>query len=368
MSHIRKSIAALALGLTTAALGSTATAATGGVQTRAQIPWTSVTKGWTVAEVAKNGHTNLVMVSPAGQSYQIATIDGSHLMSVSPDGKRALLYGEAGGLRTFDLVAGRNLATVPDMDSVAFTRPSGLGLVGTNAKRALVNRSATTGALTKQGATLPSAPWGVLPSPSGTTDVVSTGTSIKLYDHATLQPTRTYAVPTGYTNCELQGFVGTTAFREVCVEKASLNKAEWAATTQVFTQNVNGGAPTPVTSGTYSGGTSAGLPLGFSGAWETSKGTIAAPNVADFTGSTRVFRVANGRIAQTYSVPMASDAAKMQPIVKTMVGTRAYFTSNLHEAGPMIALTYDVATNSVTYLTGAHSQYGGTTMNYSVIE
>lgn len=376
VSRRSRVLASLALAATASGVGLAATPSASaaqaptlasGVKTRTQVPWASVTKGWVVAQIERGGHQNLVLVSPAGQSYQIMTVDGMQLSSVSPDGKRVLMDDDKGFV-TIDLASGRVISRPGLYNGGWFTRPNGLGVLGTNSTGNLVNYSATTGKLTTTGARVGLAPWAMLPSPSGTSDLVSTNSSLTLYNHATLKPIRSFAAPKGYSLCQPYVFVNGATFRETCVDTRSMANDAMNATTEVFEQSVNGGAPRAVTNGTYPAGVTGRIQLGFGGAWQTSKGTIAAPNVAVFTGSTRLFHMVGGKIAQTYTVPMAADAAKMMPMVKTMQGNSAYFMTNLHEPGPSIALRYDVTTGKVNYLGGNHSQYGGVVSRFEVAQ
>src|SRR6478736_5557379 len=141
--------AVLSVGVLTAALLTTGTAATAAPVTSAQpagVPWSHVGPGWVLAqyttaapEGGKTGPATLYLVSPGGARYQLARWPDSRtapeLVAWSPDGKRALFQVFSGKSRAeqLTLATGRKSTFVMQGNAtpIGYTTPRGLNIVGT---------------------------------------------------------------------------------------------------------------------------------------------------------------------------------------------------------------------------------------------
>ncbi len=364
-------IAATATGaVTTVAASPRATAATtAGIHTRAQVPWSHVGDGWTAASVTKSGRNNLVLVSPAGQSYQIATLaTGEIVQSVSHDGRHVLTFvPTATGyrMRAWDLHTGRITTILPVNSWANFTRPTGSAL-NVQLSNDTFERVTVTGRTELRLAHRPDLAT-VLPHPGGLYDAATAlaGKPVTLYHHATMRAIRTYAMPKGAKGCTPVGWANSSTLLEACTTKelGDLTQLE------VYRQNINGGAPQAITTGSWAGDVTKPFGQGFLDADQTVLGTVATPHNDDLTGKrSTVYRVRSGRVVGTIKAPLAADVAGSIDTAN-VVGNTVFYTHTDPGADKVGALaSYNLATKKVTYLVGPHSQYAGKATSSAVID
>lgn len=380
MSRTRSAVALFTIAAASAGVTATAAAAsprataatTNGIHTRAQVPWSQVGNGWTAAAVTKNGHNNLVLVSPAGQSYQVATLGATEmLLHVSHDGKHVLTAYSAKGsvvqrYRVWDLRSGKVSTTLPgDVQPLGFTRPTGSAvnaLAGDNS----FQRFTVAG---HRELRVPNRP-GVMidvPHPGGLLDAASDGAgrAVTLYDHVSMRPIRTYAMPKGGHGCMPTGWLNASTLLETCTLKTIGDLSQ----TEVYRQNIKGGAPQPLTVGGWPGDTARPFPQGFADLDNTAVGPVATPNDLSVDGRAAwVYRMKVGRVVGSIKPPLATDVAKGIDNA-TVVGNTVFYTGTL-PVGERIGsvASYDLKTKKVVYLAGPHSQYGGRATSSTVID
>lgn len=336
-------------------------AASAGVGTRTQVPWSSVGNGWVVANSIKAGVNTLILVAPSGQSYVIATLaKDESVVGISHDGRSALTSVGTQGSKIWNLTTGKATASLPRGDYV-FTRPNGsavMGVVGdgdyaryslTGQRRAYVKGVHVTN---------------IKASPSGTIDAAEHGGSIQVRTHGTFALQRTLAAPSGYENCRLIAWANPTTITEACFSTSG-------ETQQVFAQPTNGGKPTVMTSGTAPGMNDA---LGWQDAVDTSAGRIGVPAIKeapDFV--TEVWKMSGTKPSSKISLPdfnpHGGEYAHFGAI-QEIVGTKVFRASApLGEDSPLKTVAqYDVVTKKTNYLVGKDSQFGGTYISYAVID
>lgn len=360
-SSTTRLLAGLAIAATAAgtgfAIAPTASGATTAVKTRAEVPWSSVGSGWIAASVDKGGRNNLILVSPAGQSYQIATLrQGEMVRALSSNGRYALA-----GSAVYDLKTGAAL-TRNVMGAHVFTKPTGTALLGTSDNKR-VTKYAFDGKISQQGyaAGENDSFWGVLPAPDGLTDVVNSALTVRIVDNASLRTIRTIANPAGMNYCQPRHFVDATTFVMTCLTKTT------AQTATVYLQKTNGSPATKVTNGTYPGGYEEGQALGFANTWRTPLGTLASPAAGMAYFKRSLYAVSSGKITKTYSLSLPTDMAKWPLVTDSIIGTSAYMRGNQHESiNPTVAIRWDLTTGKVNYLAGSRSQYGGTANGWAL--
>lgn len=367
-------IAATGAGITTAVVASPSAhaATTSGIHTRAQVPWSKVGSGWTAASVTKTGHNSLVLVSPAGQSYQIATLrSGENVLSIANDGKHVLttyLTSDANPAvryRVWDARSGKVSTTLAaDVSFAGFTRSTG-SAVNETLENNTFQRVTVTGHKELRVANRPGTIFD-LPHPGGLLDAASEGNhAVTLYNHVTMKPVRTYAMPKGAKGCVAVGWTDASTLLEACTTKelGDLNQQE------VFRQNINGGAPQALTTGSWAGDITAPFGQGFVDADQTVLGTVATAHNEDLSGKrSTVYRVQSGRVVGTIKAPLAADVAKSVDTAK-VVGNIVFYTHTNPPMGDNGAVAaYDLRTKKVSYLVGPHSQYGGKATSTAVID
>lgn len=103
---------------------------------RTAIPWKSVGTGWLAADVVRGGAPKLVLVSPAGQPYEIGSLRTNETVTaIAHDGRHVVTVTYTDGLpdpRVWDLRSGKASALPRNMDRLTFTRPDGTAVMGFN--------------------------------------------------------------------------------------------------------------------------------------------------------------------------------------------------------------------------------------------
>lgn len=363
-SITRRYLAGLALAATAAGagLGASPSATAGasapsGVKTRAQVPWASVDSTWIAASVDKGGHNNLILVSPAGQSYLITSTlpKNDFVHAVSSNGRYALV-----GMSVYDLKTGKALPGSTGGGEV-FTKPTGTAVLSGQDR---VTKRSLDGRVLKQGPAVGpgDSVWGILPSPDGLTDVVTTSRTVRLVDNASLRPIRTFTTPNGTNSCRPGHFVDATTFTVACASRNSTGPST------VYLMNTRTGAATKVTNGTYPGGNGYEGALGFEDAWRTPLGTLASPQFSMQTFKRTLYTVNAGKITKTHTLSLPSDMAQWPLKTDSVLGTSAYVRGSKHEGpDPTVAIRWNVKTGAVNYLAGAHSQFGGTANGWALV-
>ncbi|MFC6704053.1 hypothetical protein [Flexivirga alba] len=376
MSRTRRAAALLAIAATATGVATTVAASpratavtTAGIHTRAQVPWSQVGDGWTAVSVTKNGHTNLVLVSPAGQSYQIATLAASERVdSISHDGKHVLTdYSVSGSwrMRAWDLRAGKVSTTLPVNAWANFTRPTGSAL-NVQLSSNTFQRVTVTGRKELSLAHRPDLA-DLLPHPGGLYDAATAlaGKPVTLYSHVTMRAIRTYGMPKGAKGCSPVGWANSSTLLEACTMKqlGEISQLE------VYRQNIKGGAPQAVTTGSWAGDITNPFGQGFLDADQTVLGTVATAHNDDIAGKrSTVYRVKSGRVVGSIKAPLAADVARSVDTAK-VVGNTVFYTHTNPPMGDNGAVAaYNLATKKVTYLVGPHSQYAGKATSSAVID
>ncbi|KLO63690.1 hypothetical protein AA983_02685 [Dermacoccus sp. PE3] len=363
---------------TSAASANADVSTTSSVKTRAQVPWASVGTGWVAADVVRGGVNHLVLASPGGQAYEIATLAKNEVVvAISHDGKHVATQrpNSSDGLphpRVWDMRTGKASNLPINLSNLTFTRPNGTAVMGFNEVNSY-GRYSTSGT---QQRVVTAGRSGVgdypviTPNPNGLTDAVTSTragrSSVSLYNHAGFTKARTFSQPTGSQGCTATGWKNTTTLIETC----DIRGKNGVAAPQVFAQNIAGGAPKALTSGTYPGGDAYS---GFSDAADTSIGTLAmtaSPYGGDFGGT--VFRL-SGTKATTKVGPSSvnpNGGAYAGGYATKIVGDKILYASSPmggRSTKRMVA-EYDVRTKKLTYLVGNNSKYTGEVNGYAVID
>lgn len=359
-------IAATGLGIVGATTAAPSGAATTGVKTRATVPWSSVGNGWLAANSVKNGVNTLLLVAPSGQAYTIAALaKGETVAAVAHDGRHVLTQRWINNTlthRIWDTTTGRVSASLPTMyGSYAFTRPTGSAIMGQDYAHGTYARFSTSGSLqykTNTGTQVQE----ILPNPNGLTDATWTVDGrVELRTHSTFALKRTFARPTTYQYCYPTGWANESTLTIRCSKSGSA---------QVFAQNINGGAPVAMTSGTN------GLPEadGWYDAVATSIGRVGIPSRVSAPDFPReVYRFAGTKPVQRIPMPFFNPNAGQHTndvTIDRIVGNKVVLTSSpLGEDDAMRTVgQYDLVTKKVNYLVGHNSQFGGTVGGYAMID
>lgn len=371
-------VAACSVGATTAA-ATTAATAPNATKTRAQVPWASVGTGWVAADVLRGRTNHLVLASPSGQTYEIATLGlNEHVTAISHDGKHVATneWYSKDGLphpRIRDMRTGKASNLPINLANLVFTRPNGSAVMGFNDVNSY-GRYSTKGA---QRRVVTAARSGVgerpiaLPNPNGLTDAVTSShherDDVALYSHAAFTKIRTFPQPAGSSGCRAMGWKNTTTLIETCAVKGS----NGITTQQVFAQNISGGRPTALTSGTYPGGDAY---TGFSTVAHTSIGALAINAQGAAGGRDGMVFLLRGTKATTKIGPASinpNGGAYAGGSADTIVGDKIVYSSSPlgeeYSTKRMVA-EYDVRTKKLTYLVGNNSQYTGAVTGYAVID
>lgn len=363
---------------TSAASANADVSTTSSVKTRAQVPWASVGTGWVAADVVRGGVNHLVLASPGGQAYEIATLAKNEVVvAISHDGKHVATQrpSSSDGLphpRVWDMRTGKASNLPINLSNLTFTRPNGTAVMGFNDVNSY-GRYSTSGTqqrlVTADRSGVGDYPV-ITPNPNGLTDAVTSTragrSSVSLYNHAGFTKARTYTTPAGAKDCSAVGWKNTTTLIESC----SVDDRNGRTTLQVFAQNINGGAPKALTSGNYTSRDS--YYRGFNDVVETSIGALAmAVPDGDGYGGT-VVRL-HGTKATTKvgpsSVNSNGGAYAGGEAVKIVGDKIVYASSPLggRSTKRMVA-EYDVRTKKLTYLLGNNSKYTGEVNGYAVID
>lgn len=376
MKTTRRTIAALAIattGLTglvgtasataSAAPHGTSTSATT-VKTRAQVPWSSVGTGWVAGTVERGGSTHLVLVSPAGQPYDIATLaQGETVSAISMDGKHVVTRRSseegAGAPRIWDLQSGKAANLPTSLESLQFTRPTGSAVMGFNEVGSYGRYSLSgTQQVVKPGA-IGTDEGQILPNSTGTTDAVTRwgkdGPRISLYTHSTFDKQRTYSLPSGAQGCYATGWQDSSTLIESCIMK---QQGE-ATLTEAYAQKIDGGAPTALTSGTVPGSSTW---TGYSDVVKTSVGTLARGQ--NETLYTLKGTKGNSRI----SLPQVNTNGSGATLFD-VVGDQVLYAPGMGQGDSKATVAeYDLAKKKLTYLLGNNSSYTGTVTGFVAID
>lgn len=365
MSAFRRTVASVAVATSMLGIAGVATTATAGaaatssVGTRAQVPWSSVGTGWVAMSDDKAGKNHLVIVSPTGQPYEIATLaKDEYVVAVSPNGQHvATVFAiTPGGLRShiWDTKTGTITATITGGNStVDFTKPAGLAVnVLTLNGMARYGLNGVKQVAYSTGRQIDS----VSESPNGIYDAMNyygaSGVDLRL--HSTGQVLHHYTVPKAGMTCEPGRWVSNTAFQEACFTNTSSS----TITSEVYLQNVAGGAPRQLTYGTYPGDK---INSGFLQVSSTSAGTYAVGTPNSDSGIVPLFGMSNGRTVNSFIAPLAADV-KRDINISDVVGNYAVYST----FGNIRAM-YDFASKKVNYIAGAHSIYGGEVSGSAII-
>lgn len=334
-----------------AAAGSHASAAPAavkaGVKQRAEIPWSQVGIGWVAATVQKDGAHHLILVSPAGQSYEITTVQSSdRVLLVSGSGRHALL--DTG---VYDLRTGKRV--MPYVHALSFTTPTGSSLLALDASNRLVKYD-MTGKIVQRGAQVGDVER-ALYSPDGRTFLLTVGSKVTVFDNGTLQPIRTLANPKGFTQCKASHFA-VREFTEICTGPGK--------TPTGFVNTIAGKLSGPMTKGTA--GTSG---REYQEAWLTELGFVARPRTRGLhepiNGSAnQLYSFLDGTFNRSWKAPVAND-----PQVKALWNDFAYLETQRNEPTPTIVIGWPVGADAgrLVHYAGPGSQYGGTPTEFQVV-
>lgn len=340
---------------------------TNAVKTRAAVPWSSVGNGWLAANSLKNGTNALVLVSPGGQAYTITSLAMTEdVTAVSHDGRHVIVVGRSTKPRVIDMTTGRTSATLPSGRSYTFTRPAGTAIMGFD-NQGNYTRYTTTGVV-KNTSRLPGLT-GLSMNPSGKTVAAVLATKagqnrIAIRNYSNLSAVRTLPLPAGYSSCWTNGWASPTTLTTTCTNGKMV---------QVFSQNMNGAAPVPMTSGSEPG-TPAADAAGWTDAVATPVGRIAIASrktIPDFPTAVWKFNgtKANTRIPMPTFNANGGDFANSKTVVDVygskvlIASTMLGYTSTNQSIGQ-----YDLVTKKLNYLIGHNSQFGGAPGGFAMID
>lgn len=375
-STARRAIAALALAASAGGVGIASTqaadaapgapaAASAAVQPRTAVPWSRVGTGWVAGSMERGGATHLVLASPAGQVYEIATLaTGEFVDAIAHDGKHVVTYRthdyENGRPRVWDMTTGKATALPTNMGSMTFTRPNGTAVMGFNE----VGSYGRYGVDGREQLVRPVAMGAdaahLTPNPDGLTQAVTRyageGPRVSLYANSTFTKKRTFALPAGAYGCTAMGWNSTTTLVESCTMK---RLGEWQLN-QVYAQNINGSAPTQLTTGTPPGD---GWGVGFDDVITTSIGRLALAQDGTVRPLTGTKAGAKLRLPAINADGSGAD-------VRGIVGDKVLFVSSGMGGSTSkdTVAQYDLRTKAVTYLLGNNSAYPGVLTGEAVID
>jgi hypothetical protein len=206
------------------------TASSQGERARGDIPWAEVGAGWSAVGRATTptGPVTVLLVSPQGTRYVVATGVSGSVRDVSPDGRRILVT-STDRVAVVEAATGRT-RTVPTaggpVAGARFTRPTGAAVlvdVVLDGRRSTVRVAADgEGTLTARGTfAAQSSPTGVFIAGS-TTDPAG---PVVVLDNATGRRLLTVTVPKGYDTCRLVRWWSSTEVLVTC-DAASLRRAD----------------------------------------------------------------------------------------------------------------------------------------------